>query len=138
MQSISKLGLPKMQIEPNCDWVASAIDNPGEQVYICYACHRDFLSVPTTHQIVKLSGTKADPAVISRVQSDELFDTWGLKHGEYEPGLYHIENNQAGCWWLFDKDSVFKMVFKDYNCLAKSYYHLSAEEALESFLQGTA
>lgn len=139
MQSISKIGLPLMQTEPLIDWYIDCIDQPSQQVYLSYACHRDFLSVPSTHQIVQIIGSETMPAVVSQVSVEEISRSTEsnqavLKHSDYEPGLYQLSCEQGCEWLLIDKDSVFKLTFSDYNCLAQRYFHLTAEEAFESFL----
>ena len=138
MHSISKIGLPLLQTEPACDWIASK-QQPAN-LYFCYACHRDFLSVPNTHQIIQLIGTKSHPASIQLlseidfkqlIQSNKIL----LEHSENEPGLYLLASEAENNWLLFDKESVFKLTFSRYNHYPQSYYHLSAEEALNAFLQ---
>ncbi|TQV72178.1 hypothetical protein FLL45_18335 [Aliikangiella marina] len=140
MQSISNIGLPRMQVDPVLDWFATAINEPQQRIFLSYACHRDFLSVPTTHQIIELIGTSDRPALIFPLNQNQPIantdsEVQQLQHGEYEPGLYQVDNQQENGWFLVEESSIFKLRFSDYNCLEKCYYHLSAEEALDSFLQ---
>ena len=67
MHSISKIGLRLLLTEPVCDWIAIASEQQPTNLYFCYACHRDFLSVPNTHQIIELIVTKSYPAAIQQL-----------------------------------------------------------------------
>lgn len=120
--------IASLEDEPICDWSV-------QQNFLCYACARDFLSVPKTYAIIEFLGGPSLP--MPQLTTSYFGDSSTALIAD--PGIYHINshahgNDSLNQWLLVDRQEVCEFTFQSFRQHPKSYHFESSQAALNDFL----
>lgn len=115
-----------LEDEPTCDWSVKLN-------FLCYACARDFLSVPKTYAIIEFLG---EPD-LSIPQLKESYVSTNPAVATLAPGIYQVTTlatDSLNQWLLVDREEVCEFTFQSFRQHPKSYHFESSQHALDDFV----
>ena len=123
--------LPQPETEPSSDWAVMATNgSKAQQLWLAYACQRDFLSVPKTYAIVTFSCEGDYPIEFHQMDRIDYLMESQLEQSQAEPGLYELPSEEGKLLLFIGDETVFEVACDAYRLLDKQYHHSDANGAL--------